>query len=447
MKKREQFASQFGIVMVAVGSAVGLGNIWRFSYILGINGGGAFLLVYVLCVLLIGLPVLISELTIGRASGQSAVNAFTTLAPGTPWWITGGIAVTASALIACYYPTLAGWSLGYVLESLTNHEGLLNDPQGTFAEFSAGPEALLFAAIALAVTLVILYRGVAAGIERWSKMLMPALAILLVLLVVRSLTLPGAWEGVKFLFYPDFSKLTVTGILDALGHSFYSLSLGMGIMITYASYMKKDTNLPVATISIVSMDTGVAILAGLAIFPAVFALGFDPGEGVGLAFVTLPSAFAHMPLGSVFSAAFFLLVFIAALTSLLSIFQVPLALLEDHFGFSKKKGLLIVSAFAIVFGIPSVLSFGPLADVKIFFGLDYFTFLDRFANNILLPLAALLGCLFITFRMGTAASKKEFLTGSGRDGHFLARIYPFAIRFVAPAAIVVILVRFIISLF
>ncbi|MDR1796570.1 MAG: sodium-dependent transporter [Clostridiales Family XIII bacterium] len=440
MKEREQFASRFGVVMVAVGSAVGLGNIWRFSYILGVNGGGAFLFVYVLCILFIGLPVLISELTIGRAAGVSAVSAFQKLAPKSFWWLAGGVAVLACTMIACYYPTVAGWSLGYAVESIVNRAEVLADPQAAFAAFSSGPKALVYAGLALACTVAILFKGVTDGIERWSKVLMPALFVLLAILVVRALTLPGAIEGVRFLFEPDFSEVTVGAVLDALGHSFYSLSLGMGIMITYASYMKKDMDLPQATVAVVAMDTGVAILAGLAIFPAVFALGLNPGEGAGLVFVTLPGAFETMPLGAVFAPLFFILVFIAALTSLISILQVPLALLEDRFGFSRGKGLVVVTAIAVVFGVPSVLAFGPLADFQVF-GTDYFTFLDRFANNILLPIAALLGCLFIAFRMGVAASTKEFLEGAGNDGHFLARVYPFAIRFIAPVAIAIILLR------
>jgi NSS family neurotransmitter:Na+ symporter len=396
MKKRENFASQFGLIMVAVGSAVGLGNIWRFSYILGINGGGAFLLVYILCVIFVGLPVMITELTIGRRSGLSTISAFQKLAPKTPWWIAGAVPVLACTIIACYYPTVAGWSLGYVFECIFGWDDMLAGPQDVFAAFSGGWKALVFAAAALALTVVILMRGVTAGIERWSKLLMPVLGGLMVILVIRSLTLPGALEGVRFLFYPDFAELTVGGFLDALGHSFYSLSLGMGIMITYASYMKKDANLVSATLSIVSIDTIIAVMAGLAIFPAVFAMGLDPAEGVGLAFITLPGAFARMPFGMVFAAIFFLLIFIAALTSMMSILQVPLALLEDKFGLSRRKGLAIVSAVVVVFGAPAVLS------------LDYFTFLDRLANNILLPIAALLGCFFIVFSMGVAASKKEF---------------------------------------
>lgn len=441
---REKFTSQFGLIMSAVGSAVGLGNIWRFSYILGINGGGAFLLVYVLCVFFIGLPVLISELTIGRSSGLSTVSAFQKLAPLSFWWISGAVAVLASSLIACYYPVVAGWSLGYVFESLFNWSGMIADTGAAFAEFSGGSKAVVFAGVALTLTLVILLRGISGGIERWNKVLMPLLALFMIILVFRSLTLPGSSRGLRFLFYPDFSKFTVKGFLDALGHSFYSLSLGMGIMVTYASYMKKDANMVEATVSIVTLDTFVALLAGLAIFPAVFAMGLDPGEGAGLAFVTLPGAFGRMPLGRIFSAFFFLLIFIAALTSLMSIFQVPLAFLEDHFGFSKRKSLTVIAGFTVLFGTPSVLAFGPLSGFSIL-GMDYFTFLDRLANNVLLPVSSLLGILFIVFKFGIAASTEEFLRGSKHKRHILAALYGLSIRFLVPFAIIVILVRAILA--
>jgi NSS family neurotransmitter:Na+ symporter len=317
---------------------------------------------------------------------------------------------------------------------------MLVDPKAVFAAFSSGWKAWVFAAAALALTVVILLRGVTAGIERWSKLLMPLLGGLMIILVIRSVTLPGALEGVRFLFYPDFSEMSVGGFLDALGHSFYSLSLGMGIMITYASYMKKDANLVSATVSIVSIDTIIAVMAGLAIFPAVFAMGFNPSEGASLAFITLPGAFALMPFGMVFAPIFLLLIFIAALTSLMSILQVPLALFEDKFGLSRRKGLAVVTAIVVVFGTPSVLSRGPLRDLSIL-GMDYFTFFDRLANNILLPIAALLGCFFIIFSMGVAASEKEFLLGSAHESHFLAKVYPVAIKFIAPAAIVVVLLN------
>jgi NSS family neurotransmitter:Na+ symporter len=236
----------------------------------------------------------------------------------------------------------------------------------------------------------------------------------------------------------------VKGFLDALGHSFYSLSLGMGIMITYSSYMKHDANLVEATVSIVTLDTFVALLAGLAIFPAVFAMGLNPGEGAGLAFITLPAAFTLMPFGRIFSTLFFLLIFIAAITSLISIFQVPLAFLEDHFGFSKKKSLWIIAAVSVAFGAPSVLAFGPLAGFTIM-GMDYFTFLDRLSNNVFLPIASLLGILFIIFKFGIAASVTEFLAGSKHKNHFLASLYGVSIRFLAPIAIIIILIRAILA--
>lgn len=426
--------------MAAVGSAVGLGNIWRFSYITGVNGGGAFLLVYLACVLLVGLPVLISELSIGRSSGLSTISAFQKLAPKTPWWTAGLLGVLAAVVIGFYYPTVSGWSLGYVFESLFNWDAISHDSSAAFGTFTAGWKALLFAGLSLLVALAVLFKGISAGIERVSKFLMPLLGVLLLVLVVRSLTLPGAMEGVKFLFYPDFSSLTVRGFLDALGHSFYSLSLGMGIMVTYASYMKKEVNLTSATLSVVSMDTVIALMAGLAIFPAVFAMGLDPAEGPGLTFVTLPGAFAQMPLGNIFSAIFFLLVFIAALTSLISILQVPLSLIEDKFGISRNKGLAIVGVAVVIFGTPAVLSFGPMAGFTIK-GMGVFSLMDWLSSSILLPVTALLGCLFVIFKFGVAASKAEFLQGAKRPKHFLAAIYPFAIRFIAPVAIAVILIR------
>ncbi|MDR2131927.1 MAG: sodium-dependent transporter, partial [Clostridiales Family XIII bacterium] len=365
---------------------------------------------------------------------------FRTLAPGTAWRLVGAVGVLASTVILFYYPVVAGWSIGYVFESVFNWNAVIADSAAAFDAFSSGGKALLFSGFALLLTAFILIGGVSAGIERWNKILMPLLGGILVVLVQRSVTLPGALAGVRFLFFPDFSMLGITGVLDALGHSFYSLSLGMGIMITYASYMKKDADLASATASIITMDTLIALLAGLAIFPTVFALGFDPGQGAGLAFVTLPGAFAKMPAGQVFSALFFLLLFIAALTSIMSLMQVPLAFLEDELKLSKRKGLVIVCAVVALFGTPAALSFGPLANFRIL-GLDYFSFLDKFANDILLPITGLLGTLFVVFRMGTAVSKEEFVAGAKRPAGFLARIYPIAVKYIAPAAIALILLN------
>ncbi len=437
---RDNFASQLGIIMAAVGSAVGLGNIWRFSYMVGVNGGGAFLVVYLLCVMLVGMPVLIAELTIGRKSGLSTISAFKKLAPKTHWWITGLFSILAPTIIMCYYPVVAGWSLGYVFESLFNWSNMTADTGAAFGAFISSGKAFVFAGIALVVTAVILLGGIAQGIEKSNKILMPTLGLILIILVIRSLTLPGSMEGVKFLFMPDFSKLTFVGILDALGHSFFSLSLGMGIMITYASYMKKDADLPGATGSILLMDTGIALLAGLAIFPAVFALGIDPGQGAGLAFVTLPGAFAQMPVGWLFSALFFLLLFIAALTSMMSLMQVPLAYMEDELKVPKKKGIVIITIVLLLGNIPAVLSFSSMENFLIM-GYNYFDFMDKLANNILLPITGLLGTLFIIFSLGIASSKEEFLTGANNSNTFLSKVYPVAVKFIAPIAIVLILLN------
>ncbi|GHV61150.1 sodium-dependent transporter [Spirochaetia bacterium] len=439
-KEREKFSSQFGQIMAMVGSAVGLGNIWRFSYILGINGGGAFLLIYILCVVLVGIPVLISELSVGRSSALSSFNAYKKLAPGSAWILPGALGVLGATVILGYYPVVAGWALGYVFESLFNWNAVTTNTELAFTVFSSGWKAWTFAAIALLATVLVLLRGVTAGIEKSNKILMPLLGLILIVLVVRSLTLPGAVKGVEFLFVPDFSRLGINGILDALGHSFYSLSLGMGIMITYASYMKKESNLAEATVVIVTMDTLIALLAGLAIFPAVFALGLNPGQGAGLAFVTLPGAFAQMPGGRFFSALFFLLLFIAALTSIMSLMQVPIAFLEDEWKMSKRRALLIVCVLLFIIGTPAVLSFGPLAD-RLIFGFTYFDLLDKFANNILLPVTAFLGALFIIFRFGLAASTEEFLTDAKNQRSILGRLYPFAEKYIVPIAIALILLH------
>jgi NSS family neurotransmitter:Na+ symporter len=339
-----------------------------------------------------------------------------------------------------YYPVVTGWFFGYIFVSIFQWDALVADPTAVFADFSSGWGAGAASAVALAATVAILMKGVTDGIEKICKYLMPVLVVLLVALCIRSVTLPGAWEGMKFLFYPDFSKLTLGGALDALGHSFYSISVGMGIMVTYGSYMKKSQSLPQASVSIVSLDILCAVLAGIAIFPAVFATGLDPAGGTGLTFVTLPSAFAQIPFGRVFAAMFFFLVFLAGLMSLISILQVPLAMLEDTFKMSRKKGLVIMSIITVVLGTPAVLSSGVLADFKIA-GMDYFTLLDTVANNFILPITALLGCAFVVLKMKVKVSKEEFLIGAKNPKTIIGKLYPAGIMVLAPIAIIVILIR------
>ncbi|MDL2261252.1 sodium-dependent transporter [Methanimicrococcus sp. OttesenSCG-928-J09] len=440
-EKRENFTSQLGFILVTVSSAVGLGNIWRFSYITGVNGGGAFLLIYMLCVLFVAMPIMIAEFSIGRKGKLSPVGSFKKLAPDKRYWIIPGIlSILSPLIIMIYYPVVSGWALGYVFESVFNWGTITSDPSTAFSAFAAAPKSILFTAAALIMTAGVLIGGVTKGIEKSSKILMPILFLLLLILVLRSLTLPGSFEGVKFLFVPDFAKLTLRGVLDALGHSFYSLSLGMGIIITYASYMKKETDLPKATASIITLDTAVALLSGLAIFPAVFALGINPAEGAGLAFVTLPGAFAQIPAGQIFSVTFFLLLFIAALTSMISLMQIPLAFLEEEYKMKKKTALMLITAFLIIAGIPSALSFGPLSDMLIF-GNTYFDAADKLVNIILLPITGLLCTLFVIFHLGIKNSKQIFMEGAKNQNSILGKIYPFSVKYIAPIAIVLIMLN------
>lgn len=436
--KRDGFNSNIGAIMAAVGSAVGLGNIWRFSYITGINGGGAFLLIYLICVVFIGISVMIAELSIGRRTKLSPVSAFLSLSPKIPWWITGVLATLAPFIILLYYPVVSGWAIGYIKLSIFNWGEMATDSGKVFTDFTASGTSSICSLIALLLTTGVLLFGVSKGIERISKVLLPILGVALVILVIRALTLPNAMSGLKFLFYPDFSKITVTSFLDALGHSFYSLSLGMGIIITYASYMRKEDNLIKTSLSIVALDTAIAVCAGMAIFPAVFSFGLEPTEGAGLAFITLPNAFAQMPLGQLFSVIFFCLLFIAALTSMISIMQVPVAFLEDKFKLKKRTALIGVTIVTIILGTPAALSFGAMAEFKIA-GLSYFDFLDRVANNFLLPITALLTILFVIFKFGINESIKEFLSGSNREKSLLTTMYKVAIVSITPLAIILIM--------
>lgn len=433
--KKDKFSSQLGVILAAAGSAIGIGNIWRFSYVVGVNGGGAFLLIYLLCVILVGLPLILAELAIGRRTGKEAYTAFKVATKKKPWWITGLLGVIATFLILTYYPLVAGWSLGYMFESIFNWQPMIQD-SGAFFNSYVGSNAkpLIMCAIILIITALTLFGGVADGIEKSNKILMPILIVLIIVLIVRSLTLPGAGAGVEFLLKPDFSKVTVKTFLDALGHGFYSLSVGMAIMITYGSYVRKKDDLVKTSVNVFALDTITAIMAGLAIFPAVFALGLEPDAGAGLAFVTLPKVFATLPGGQIFAALFFLLLTVAALASLMSLLQVIVAVLEERFKI-KKKAIMLTVVIAVLFllCVPSALSFNLMSDFKIF-GLTYFDFVDQFSANILVPVTAFLTALFVAFRY-TKESHDEILQGINNPKGFLVRAYPFLMRYVVPVAI------------
>lgn len=441
LKKRDGFTSQLGIVLAAAGSAIGIGNVWRFSYVVGINGGGAFLLVYLICVVLVGLPLIMAELSLGRSTGKSAVTAFKQIAPKSFWWIAGGLGVLAAFLIMTYYPLIAGWSLGYMFESIFHWQPMIADTAAFFDGYVSGTvKPLIMLAIVLIMTAISLFGGVARGIEKSNKVLMPMLIVIIIVLIIRALTLPGSFEGVKFLFLPDFSKVGVNTFLDALGHGFYSLSVGMAIMITYGSYVRKQDDLVSTAVNVCAIDTITALMAGLAIFPAVFALGLEPNSGPGLAFITLPKAFATLPGGQIFAALFFLLLTIAALASMMSLLQVLVAFLEDEFKV-KRKGLMLTLLIILLFvcGIPSMLSFSALSDFTIM-GLTYFDFVDQLSANVIVPITGLLTAVFVGFRY-LKPSHEDIKLNCKRPNGFLVRSYPFLIKYFVPISVAFILLN------
>ncbi|MCG8685409.1 MAG: sodium-dependent transporter, partial [Desulfobacterales bacterium] len=323
--KRDSFSGKYGFIAAAAGSAIGLGNIWKFPYITGIYGGSAFIIVYLICILLIGLPIMLSEITVGRRAQKGIFGAYKTLAPGTPWFFSGYMGIAAAFLILSFYGVVAGWTMEYVVKAVTGtFSGKTPDEIGTmFGSFIGQPfKPLIWQLTFMALTCFIVIAGIKNGIEKYSKILMPILLAILLLLCIRSVTLEGASKGFEFLFSPDFSKLSGEAILAALGHAFFSLSLGMGTLITYGSYVKKTENIAPLAAHITIADTVIALLAGTAIFPAVFAFGITPSAGPGLVFVTLPNVFQQMPLGYIFCILFFFLLAIAALTSSISILEV-----------------------------------------------------------------------------------------------------------------------------
>ena len=342
--KRDGFTSKFGIVAAAAGSAIGLGNIWRFPYVVGESGGGAFLLIYLSFILLLGIPVMLSEFIIGRKAKKNAYGAIKSIAPGTWWPVIGIMGIVAAFVILAFYSTIAGWTLHYVYLSITNSfkgqdAQALESLFGSFMSSTAMP--LLWQMVFLLLTAGIIIAGVKKGIEKYSKILMPFLLVLLISLCIRALTLPGAMEGLVFLFKPDFSRINPQVILSALGQAAFSLSIGMGALITYGSYFPKNTNLSNTAFEVSLADVLIAILAGIAIFPAVFALGMQPDGGVGLIFMVLPNVFQQMPGGYIVAFDFFVLLSIASLTSSISIMEVVVAFLTEEFHLARKHATII----------------------------------------------------------------------------------------------------------
>lgn len=436
--------------MATVGSAVGLGTIWRFPAVAQNGGGSAFLIIYVACIFLLGIPVMLSEFAVGRAGGSDPVSSYKNLSPHTKWFIVGGAGVFTSFLICIFYMVVAGWTLEYLIQSVTGE--LYNTIGTTDAQMTTrfntqmkeyitsdwGP--VINTVLVIFINIAILLGGVKKGIERMANVAMPLLFLLLLLLMGVTLSLPGASQGVSYFLSPDFSKITPSVFISALGQALFSLSLGMGILMTYAAYYPADTNLTRTSGIVSSLTLLVAIMMGLIIFPAVAAFGIADHEmaGTTLVFVTLPEVFAYMPGCQLWSIVFFTLLLLAALTSTVSIAEPSIAFIDDRFRTGRRKATLIVLLPMVVLSTICSLSFGRLSHLTIF-GLNIFDFLDFLTNNILLPLVAIGGCIYV----GWFAPKNLMhnqLTNNGKLRNSLAPSVTFMLRYVAPLAILAIMI-------
>lgn len=435
-EKREEWGSRFGFIMAAAGSAVGLGNIWRFPYITGKYGGAAFVLVYLAVVIILGMSLMLAEFAIGRSAKSDAVGSFKKLGGGL-WPIVGWMGFFVAFVVLSYYAVIAGWTFAYIFKSFGSLmvDAGAGKATDVFVSFISNPvQAITYHLIVMGIIIGIVYKGISGGIERSCKILMPALFVIMLVLIARSVTLPGAAAGLEFYLKPDFSKLTGEAILAAVGQSFFSLSLGMGIMITYGSYINKEEYLPSAVQKIVFLDTLVAILAGFIIFPAAFAFGIAPDGGTGLTFMTLPVVFSKMPLGSAFSSGFFLLLFIAALTSAISLFEVVVAYGIDQLKWSRAKSVIIMGIAIAAFGIPSALGEGGhIAKIA---GKTFLDSADYITNNVVMPLGGIFICLFVGWFWVKGA--KDEITENGRISFPTYTVWLWICRIVAPLTVAVI---------
>lgn len=413
---REHWGSRLGFILAAAGSAIGLGNVWKFPFITGLYGGAAFVLVYLVCILLIGVPVMLIEFAIGRKTQRNPVGAYRAIGGRKSLWVwAGGLGVIAGFVILSYYSVVAGWCLGYVLKSIGGGFAAFDDPAEAgeaFAAFAGNPSQAIFAHLAFMLTcILVVAQGVRSGIEKASRVLMPTLLVILFMLVFRGLTLEGSGAGVEFLFRADLSKLSGDAILVALGHAFFTLSLGMGAMITYGSYLSRHDNLLSSAFWVIILDTGIALLAGIAIFTAVFAFGLAPDSGPGLIFHVLPVVFGHMPGGAFFAFLFFVLLSIAAITSGVSLLEVVIAYFVDEKGWQRQRATWIMGGIIFLIGVPSALSFGPWSGIKIG-EWSLFDFFDYMSFKYMLPLGGLLSILFVLSRWTVSGFLEELRRGS-----------------------------------
>ena len=439
MEDRGYFGSRIGVILASAGSAVGLGNIWRFPTETGRNGGAAFILIYLFFVLSLAMPVMLSEFVIGRHTRANTIQAYRKMAPHTPWFLVGVLGVLSGFLVLSFYSVVAGWTIRYAHLAILGELSGAHDFGIVFNSFVAHPyHPILYLLFFLLLTHVIVARGIEKGIERFSKMMMPLLLLILIMLVVLSVCMPGASEGLKFLLQPDFSKVTPHVVFSAMGQAFFSLSVGLGCLVTYASYFKKDTPLASSALNVCLIDTFVAILAGFIIFPTVFSAGVEPDAGPGLVFVTLPNvfnrAFSGIPwLGLLFSNLFYLLLLLAALTSSISMHEISTAFIREHFQLSRRAAACIVTAVCMGLGVCCSLSFGPWQDVTVW-GMGFFDLFDFLTAKFFFPLGGIGICLFIGWRMKREALRDE-LTSGGRYRMPLFHFFLILVRYVVPTFI------------
>ena len=441
-EKRGSFGSKIGIILATAGSAVGLGNVWRFPYMTGENGGAAFILVYIVFIFLLGIPGMVNEFIIGRHSASNAARAYHKMSRGRPWRGVGLLGILCSTIILGFYSVVAGWCLQYLYASIAGQlSGDADYVRSYFQEFSSSLlRPILWSVGFVLLTHLVIIRGVKKGIERISKLLMPTLFVLLIILVIASCMLPGAMAGVEFLFKPDFSKITSDVILAALGQSFFSLSLGTACLCTYASYFGRETNLLKSAVQISIIDTIIAILAGLMIFPAAFSVGVSPDSGPSLVFITLPNvfqqAFASMPIvGYVISILFYALLAVAALTSTISMHEIGTAYFHEELKRPRVKAAWIVTVGACVIGMLSSMSCGA-CNLRLL-GMSLMDFFDCITAQYMMPIGALLTSLYIGWGARTAVVNREF-TNCGTVYRRLFPVYLFMVRFICPILIAIV---------
>ncbi|MFC7393757.1 sodium-dependent transporter [Scopulibacillus cellulosilyticus] len=438
-QQREQWSSKLGFLMAAAGSAIGLGAIWKFPYVVGTSGGGAFFLIFLLFTLFIGLPMLLAEFIIGRGSQKDAITAYRTFAPGTRWDLIGIMGIISSCILLAFYSVVGGWIIIYLVEAISGRLSGLDKGEYShlFNSLIANPTVAVAAQfVFMLITILIVAKGVQKGIERASQIMMPALFIAFIILIIRSLTLSDVGEGIKFFLYPNFSSLSSKAILYALGQSFFALSVGFSVMVTYSSYLSKKENLPKSATIIVIMNIFISLLAGLAIFPAVFSFGFKPAAGPGLLFVVLPAVFDKMPFGMVFLVIFLLLFLFATFTSAFSLLEIIVAAITKGDNTKRKKVTWITGMIIFIIGIPSALSYGVLSDFKIF-GKTPFDLSDYLCSNILLPLGALSIAIFTPLKIPRKKLWEEFKAGM-TGGRRLFALWFLLIRYIVPIAIIIV---------